>query len=968
MKFFSEEKAFTLVEILVSLAITSILSLLIGFFMTRQSRQADFLGYRLNMQMVYDKVEQAITSRTILSYSSVVNNEELFNCLNRNSLEPCTVTDPGSQKELYLYDFPASVREALNEEGENATISNISSYQVTGSQDNPAKYSYKTSALCTSETPKASHCQFEVRAFFWATCDTSDEYLGLKDEEQISSSYPTNETALPRECDEASTVHIRFQVKHNRPADAPLLPFEIASIPKDEIFGDYTRSSGHLTEGAISIPVRTIPPVNFRSFERNAVGTFLCGKNEYVTRIEEGSPVCECLYPFSVQEDGSCAIQGGGRCGWGERYRGNDESTGEPICRKIYCENVSVARGCAHGGWIEGIRNNFWFTDETSSSLLTEFNACGVVTDQCAIEEPNESCSVDVLCNQTLTCCYETEPEKSMAAEEEDFLAEIERKVEEHEAYVQGNEGGFEGTLCSTNSDCSSTDYDPKSDITYSLLCCPSGDGSENRCRRGVYQSEFTEDLGYSFSTELTCPTRCHDEMESSTLDTNKIAWAKDYCATLRTVNRAANLEEENAVEGFIEPDDREEYACYSYVNDFGGLRISHEECQGWGYKWGDRSTGEKEQYVGCCDNKCISNFNEFESEGGDESFDKVCNFDDNCDTVFNPDQTNLDKDEFGDACDLCPEDPLLSEAYVSSCGCMECPFEDTGAPDPSLMQLSCEGEACCEDYLCYDKVFHLYHLDTSGNQLTKFYSVRLYPSLEARITTGDIFFSFADEDLIEDCRNNPAFCPLHTIDSEAYEYPGFTFKRIDRPGNYSVTDFGALPEERVIDGSDLLYLRPDSLCSTGYTDTSGLIQDNVRRQICRLSTTELSEQPGTNRVVFSNGAIENGLYISILPEAPSVHHLKLESPPGGASGVSKCAGPFALQFSDSPGYSFSSEQLWIHNGKDYFSSVDPTSGSARLNIFFQTGSGNNPHSELFLSNAHQAIGASSVKLWACVP
>lgn len=921
MKNFFLEKAFTLVEILVSLAITSVLSLLIGFFMTRQSRQADFLSYRLNMQTVYDRVEQAITSRTVLSYSSLFNSD-LLNCLNQSNTSDCTATDPRSPKSLTLYDFPDSIRKSLLIQGETISISDPDSYQVTGSS-----YSYKTSALCTSKTLDRSHCQYEVKADFWATCGTADEYLGEKNSPGSTTSYSLED--IPQECDQAKTIHIRFQVRHNRPEGSPFLPFQIESMPKDDAF----------KESAIAIPVSSIPPVSFKSFKKNEAGTFLCGKNEYLTGILKGVPQCECLYPFKRQESGFCEISLGGSCLEGERYRGNDED-GKPICQKVYCENVSIARGCAFGGWIEGIQNNFWsFTERTNE------NACAVVTDQCDIQEPNESCSVEVLCDQNIICCYDTEPTDSMTAGESDFLAIIDEKKKEHKDYeeTKGENDGFEGTLCSLDEECEQTDYDPRSGITYNLLCCLSPDG-QGRCRRGVYPSIFSKELGYS-SGELTCPTRCHDKMDSSTFDMSKLDWAKDYCSTIKTLNEEVDLSTENALEGFIEPYDAKDFQCSYYTNEFGGKRISHEECKGWGYPEGG---------VGCCDNKCISNFSEFEDESDGESPDKVCSFDDNCSAKFNPDQTDLDKDNVGDDCDYCPEDSNQFESYQGPCGCMGCPFPEAEVElSPPIEDPPCEEGDCCKDYLCYDKTFYLYHLDADKTNLIQLHNMRVYPDKESilRIPEGSSLFGFVDQKFVDDCRTSSS-CTLHAgADDEHLEnlsiiYSEFRFERIDKEGNYQVSDLEELPLEKIIDGGDLLRLRSNSLCASNTTQVE---------QSCYLSSILINPEGGgkQKRALFSSKGNDEGFLISFLPKENSVvRYLKLETPPPPPLSVVisglKCAGPFALK---QDGIS-----EWIHHGPKLDNPLEQLTYSSP-----------NPQGELFLNDNYTIVGEDSVKLWACV-
>ncbi|MFC1921128.1 thioredoxin domain-containing protein [Chloroflexota bacterium] len=51
-----------------------------------------------------------------------------------------------------------------------------------------------------------------------------------------------------------------------------------------------------------------------------------------------------------------------------------------------------------------------------------------------------------------------------------------------------------------------------------------------------------------------------------------------------------------------------------------------------------------------------------------DEDMDEVADSEDNCPSVYNPEQTDSDADGAGDACDLCPDDPLKTDP--GSCGC----------------------------------------------------------------------------------------------------------------------------------------------------------------------------------------------------------------------------------------------------------------------------------------------------------
>lgn len=68
---------------------------------------------------------------------------------------------------------------------------------------------------------------------------------------------------------------------------------------------------------------------------------------------------------------------------------------------------------------------------------------------------------------------------------------------------------------------------------------------------------------------------------------------------------------------------------------------------------------------------------------GADSDLDGVCNAEDNCPAVFNPDQIDSDEDGIGDLCDDCPDDPLNDVDGDGFCaGEDNCPFVGNSSQD----------------------------------------------------------------------------------------------------------------------------------------------------------------------------------------------------------------------------------------------------------------------------------------------
>ncbi len=66
----------------------------------------------------------------------------------------------------------------------------------------------------------------------------------------------------------------------------------------------------------------------------------------------------------------------------------------------------------------------------------------------------------------------------------------------------------------------------------------------------------------------------------------------------------------------------------------------------------------------------------------GDYDGDGILNKDDNCPGVPNPDQADTDGDGWGDACDLCPDDPAKIEPGVCGCGVEDVDTDSDGLMD----------------------------------------------------------------------------------------------------------------------------------------------------------------------------------------------------------------------------------------------------------------------------------------------
>lgn len=406
----------TLVELMIAIGITVTLSLGIATFVSQQQRTVRDMQVNLRTKEIAQRIERALSDPNVIRASSVFSNADgnvaLRNCLSLagdpNALA-CSATDPRAQVgfELILpFRDSSSVAPQLLEK-----------HTIAGSPSQPALYNILDGRLCSRAAPERG-CDVKVRAYFWATCGPQDTFLGTPGETRSGRPEFT-----PTLCSTAQTLHLRYQVVYE-----PAIPrsgsqrIHVSNYPPDKVFW-VEKDSVMSTLGAITIPV-SIVPRDITASESS------CAPNFSVTGIQDGEPVCECLFPYTFvpsglgDDKGACFAEEK-RCAADERFRGVD-ADGGVICTQVCCEtktidwNAGGSLGCKRGGWMESIRPIIeqivpppnrdlpgYARDDVSDPSIPDSSCRADLSSPCAINKYGGSCTTDVTCKEEIKCCYE---------------------------------------------------------------------------------------------------------------------------------------------------------------------------------------------------------------------------------------------------------------------------------------------------------------------------------------------------------------------------------------------------------------------------------------------------------------------------------------------------------------------------------------------------------------------------------
>ncbi len=406
------EQGMTLVEVLVSVALTSVLGLGVAIFVSQQNQTLKELQYSMNMRIIAKKIEGAAGRPDVIKasaeQSNLKGNRLLRDCLGwitegdtakRNTAKPkkCTVTDPKNQVAIELI-IPYNKKKGKI----NRKI--LERNTIAGTKEKPVRYSLSGTPHCDEKYHTITgSCQIEVKAFFWATCAADVSRVSKRIE--TGSQLPQQDQA----CNVAQAINIRYQVEHKyfdafQNGKNLYIDKKLPSIPYDKVF--YSDGKNKMSGfGAITVPTSLIPYEHNYGFE--------CKENYTLVGIKDGQPECKCLYPFK-ESNGACVVDEQ-LCAPGERYRGTD-AEGHIVCIPVFCQVMNLQKtlpnsggtatgvDCGSGGWIEQI--------EISPSVANDFSKPSCVAEPCRFGKNGGGCEVDVACAGKVRCCFETTPPK----------------------------------------------------------------------------------------------------------------------------------------------------------------------------------------------------------------------------------------------------------------------------------------------------------------------------------------------------------------------------------------------------------------------------------------------------------------------------------------------------------------------------------------------------------------------------
>lgn len=377
-------RGYSLVEVLVGIAISSALFLLSSSFMSFMSRSYKVYRFRETMGHIATRIERALQNPQNILFSAAIypsDNFELKNCLFLDQAAGCDAasTDPTQQR---------SFRLALSTKHLNQIK------DLAGTHDAPVRYTAKGRPCGTQATLQQGNrhldCPIEARAYFYASCGLGKFAVGTRLNQAAG-------TPHPRACARAATVHVRYQLRHNylnqdfftspvarETHQAHGIPTRQPAIPRDATFwqdGDFDAAihqpggSFDLHTGRFQYTQESLPSCGGSS------GTYQ-GPNWTLVGIEQGTggnpnqAKCECFAPYTRENSVSgstCVLKGKRHCGPRQRYMGINKS-GDAQCQDIACTrwihtgyaprvgfdfDCRTAVGTAHAAkqpWLHGIR------------------------------------------------------------------------------------------------------------------------------------------------------------------------------------------------------------------------------------------------------------------------------------------------------------------------------------------------------------------------------------------------------------------------------------------------------------------------------------------------------------------------------------------------------------------------------------------------------------------------------------
>lgn len=450
----------SLVELMISLGLSAFLAVGITTFLTRHSHFFDDLKAHQQMRTLARQIEQTIEDPNLLAASTrnaypvagpfpqtvvASGNIALKNCIDGTGTG-CLKTDPEHQETFNLM-IPFKKDPAHPEDPSDPATA--ARHTLAGDQVNPVRYRLRDGIRCT---PTDVGCDLEVRAYFWATCPQSDQSTTLLQNGSGPAPTSTVASATPSTCPRAQTINVRFQIVYTATGTKKMT---LQNYPTDEVFWagpSITTSFGASAIKAASIPQEYFSPTTtaFSPFIAPPSGSCPIA-NETLVSIENGQPICKCLFPFKPSPSTgtpTACIQPNPCSDPKTRYRGVDDS-GNPICTPICCQDVKIAwpsdgagmtrvlgmlgipvpdlswvpiirsvvqlpssgeTSCKQGGWIRSITPAghkyapIQVTSDLDSSCIAS-NCYEVPILGILICPANTA-----ICSETIECCYEYDP------------------------------------------------------------------------------------------------------------------------------------------------------------------------------------------------------------------------------------------------------------------------------------------------------------------------------------------------------------------------------------------------------------------------------------------------------------------------------------------------------------------------------------------------------------------------------